>query len=389
MNRFLYKAKDRTGHDVSGALVAQSEEVAVARLQQAGYYVTEITPELRIAPPPGPPKALGRMFPGVTSGDLAVMFRELATMVGAGMSLVRALDVLERNTSKPRLRQAIRDAQRGVEHGEPLSLQLRRYEAIFPELAAATVEAAERSGHLDTMLRMVADYLEYEHELRQTIRRETLYPKIVFAVIILVLLILTGISVWQAGGSWFLTTTTILVQLAAIIGGVWLGMKLLSTSTYARQVWDGIKLHLPIIGKTVRRLVMSRFARALATMYEAGLSLPEGVRLSARACGNHYVASALEPCIHPMQRGMKLSEVLAGTGVVPNMVLQMVVTGEESGELGSTLNKVAEYCESEAKTSIHAMCVSILPIALIMLGLVVLLVAIRFYVGYVTSLLNV
>jgi type II secretory pathway component PulF len=154
-------------------------------------------------------------------------------------------------------------------------------------------------------------------------------------------------------------------------------------------VWDGVKISLPVIGKTVRRLVMSRFARALATMYEAGLSLPEGVRLSARACGNHYIAGALEACIRHMQHGMKLSEALAATRVVPNTVLQMVVTGEESGQLGTTLSKVAEYYEDEAKTAIHAMCVTILPVAIVFLGAIVLVIAIMFYLAYAGSIMSV
>jgi type II secretory pathway component PulF len=202
MNRFLYTAKDRSGQDVSGAVVAHTQELALAQLQEAGYFVTGIQPALRV-PPPRPASGLQRAFHGVHSGDLAIMFRELATMVGAGMSLVRSLDVLEQNTAKSHLRAAIRDMQQAVESGQPLSVQLRRHDAIFPEIAAATVEAAERSGRLDEMFKMLAAYMEYEHEIRQTVRRETVYPKIVAAVVVLVLILLAGLSVWRGGGSCF------------------------------------------------------------------------------------------------------------------------------------------------------------------------------------------
>ncbi|MFQ5811005.1 MAG: type II secretion system F family protein, partial [Armatimonadota bacterium] len=119
MNRFLYTAKDQAGQEVSGAVAAQNEQIAVAQLHQAGYFVTEIRPELQVAPRSGPPSALQRAFHGVNSGDLAIMFREMATMIGAGMSMVRCLDVLEQNTSKPHLRAAIRSMQAGVERGQP------------------------------------------------------------------------------------------------------------------------------------------------------------------------------------------------------------------------------------------------------------------------------
>lgn len=389
MNRFLYTAKDRSGQDVSGILVAQSEELAVAQLQDAGHFVTTITQQVQTPPRVVKPSALERAFRGVNSGDLAIMFRELATMIGAGMTLVRALDVLEQNTSKPYLRQVLRDVQRGVEQGQALSQQMRRHGDVFPEIASATVEAAERSGRLDEMFKMLARYMEYAHGLRQTIRRETFYPKIVAVVIVLVLLLLVGLSVWRAGGSWLLATITLLAEVVAVIALLWLVVWILRSSPYARQVWDTVKLALPVVGKTVGRLVMSRFTRALAAMYEAGLSLPEGVRLSARACGNHHIANSLQACTFRMQHGMKLSEALAATGVVPNIVLQMVVTGEESGQLGTTLSKVADYYEDEAKTAIHAMCVSILPIAVGILGVVVLIIAITFYAGYFTSVLTV
>jgi type II secretory pathway component PulF len=384
----LYTAKDQAGQEVSGAVAAQSEQIAVAQLHQAGYFVTDIRPELRLAPRAGPPSTLQRAFHGVSSGDLAIMFREMATMIGAGMSMVRCLDVLEQNTSKPQLRAAIRSMQAGVERGEPLSAHLRHHDAIFPEISVATVEAAERSGRLDEMFRMLATYMEYEHEIRQTVRRETFYPKIIAAFIVIVLLVLIGLSVWQSGGSWFLAVVAILGLIGLGVSGTWLGLRMLSTSTYARQTWDAVKSSLPIIGKTVRRLAMSRFARALATMYEAGLSLPEGVRLSARACGNHYIAVSLDACVEHMRRGMKLSEALAATRVVPNTVLQMVVTGEESGQLGTTLSKVADYYEDEAKTAIHSMCVSILPVCLVVFGAIVLFMAIQFYLSYATGMLN-
>jgi len=388
VNRFVYTATDQAGQEVSGALVAQSQEIAVASLQEAGLYVTTIEAELRPPAGLGHPSTFRRMFRPVSSGDLAIMFRELATMIGAGLSLVRALDVLEQNTSKPPLRAAIRDMQQGVERGEPLSFQLQLHDDVFPEIAVATVEAAERSGRLDEMFKMLAAYMEYEHEVRRTIRRETAYPKIVAVILGLVLLLLVGVGIWRTGGSWFAAVASILLLVGVGLSGTWLGFRLLSTSTYARQTWDAVKISLPVVGKTVRRLVMSRFARALATMYDAGLSLPEGVQLAARACGNHYISTSLHSCVPRMQAGMKLSETLAATGVVPNTVLQMVVTGEESGQLGSILNKVADYYEEEAKASIHAMCVSILPIAIVILGAIVLMVAIWFYAGYVGEMLS-
>jgi len=385
---FEYEARDRTGGVVSGAVSAESEQLAVARLHEAGYFVTSV----RERPTPVAPHVglatKDVVFRPVATGDLAAAYRELATMINAGMTIVRALDVLEQNTSNPRLRQALRDMQRGVENGRPLSEQMLRHPAIFSELAVALVQAGERSGRLEGMLKQLAEYVEYQRELEGLIRRETLYPKIVLAVMILVVIFLPLIYRIVNGGPWFWTAAGEIMLVAVIVAGLVLVPRMLLSTEYARDAWDRFKLSLPIFGKIASRLALSRFSRALAALYEAGISPASALEPAGRASGNRAIADAMRRVVPMLQGGQKLSDGLATTGLVSRTVMEMVRTGEEAGEVGGMLEKVAQYHEDEAKTAIHQVTVSILPIFLLIAGVIVLLIAVSFFVGLYGGLLR-
>ena len=386
---FEYEARDQQGQLVSGVLPADSEGLLVRQLQSGGLFVTSVRPA-RERRARGEGRPVGQVvFRPVRTGEMAVCYRELAAMIGAGMTIVRALDVLEQNTTNPRLRQALRGVSAGVERGQPLSQQMARFPTIFNEIAVALVEAGERSGRLDDMLKRLATYTEYQLEVEQLIRRETMYPKLVGAFILLVLIFLPLVPAIVMGGSgWQVRAIAQLLLLAGVIAAAIIVPRLLMSTEWARELWDDLKIKLPIFGGIARRFALSRFSRALAALYESGVSLASGLPTAGRASGNRIVAEAMTRASSQVQTGVRLSDALVSTGLVPHTVLAMVRTGEESGDLGGLLDKVADYYEDEAKTSIHRISVMILPIFLLIAGAIVLIMLVSFYVGLYGSILG-
>ncbi len=386
---FEYEARDQAGQLVAGKQQAASQDVLVRQLQSGGLFVTSVRPSREFRAP-GVGRPLGQtILRPVKTGEMAVCYREFAAMIHAGMTIVRALDVLEQNTTNPRLRQALRGVSAGVQRGQPLSEQMARFPTIFNEIAIALAEAGESSGRLDDMLRRLADYAEYQLEVEQLIRRETMYPKLVAAAILLAFVFLPLIPAIVLGqGGWLLPALMQMLVLAALVTAAILVPRVVLSSEYAREQWDRIKLSLPIFGGIVRRFALSRFSRALAALYESGVSLATGLPTAGRASGNRVIARAMVAAAYHVQTGGRLSDALAATYLVPPTVLAMVRTGEESGDLGSLLEKVGEYYEDEAKTSIHRVSVSILPIFLIIAGAIVLFFAISFYAGLYGGLLG-
>jgi len=397
MPTFAYRAKDAAGRVVTGRVDADTEQVAVRQIREEGYWITElksVPARARV----GFAEALDRaiikpLFFRVRLRDKMVMFRELATMVGAGMSIVRSLDILASNTRSARLKQVLTEIQPPIENGRPLSDQLARYPTVFTEMEVALVRAGERGGLLESMLRELADYLEYEMELRHTISRETFYPKAVVVVGLLVLGVLSYVARTFAGpaGGASGFAGPLLVGALWTIGGLaaaFLLMRILLQRPGFAKLWDYVKLAIPIIGPNVKKLAVSKAARALSALYRAGVTISEAVGPSGRASGNQVISEAFERCAPELQRGGKLSTALAAQNLMPNMVLQMIGTGEETGDLDGMLGKVSEYYEDEAKTAIHQMCVAILPISIILLALVVLYMLVQFYTGYFGSIMN-
>ena len=379
MPTFTYRAKDEQGRLVIGRVEAVDGQAAACQLRDDGFWVIAIRPvpaatgaRLLRALDQGVIKPL---FFRVKLRDKAVMFRELATMARAGVSLVRSLDVLGTDTPSARLRQVLREMQPAVETGEHLSDQLARYPTVFTEMEGALVRAGERGGLLESMLRGIAQYLEYEMELRHIISRETFYPKVVVVLAMLWLGLLAYLA-WLMPNSpfaalpWFTLLLQILLEICAILA-IALGLRVLLQRPFFARLWDRVKLAIPGIGPTVRKLALAKATRALAALYGAGVTISEAVEPAGRASGNCLIAEAFEGCAGDLRSGGSLSVALAARGLAPGLMLQMVRTGEETGDLDGMLGKVAEYSESDAKTAIHKMCQAILPVSTILLAVFV------------------
>ncbi len=318
----------------------------------------------------------------------ATLLRELATMLKAGVSLGEALHVLEGRAAYPRLREAVLHGAEHVDKGHRFSEVLAEYPDEFSELTTAVIAMGEQTGRLDESFDQVAGYLEREYSLRQMIMRETFYPKVLLVACILIPLAIPALiqaimgSIWS--GLWlFLKTLAKWGLILGIPGGlVYLVYRSLGKTQQSREGLDSLKLHIPLIGPVVRRLALARFARALSYTYSAGVPMAQGISLAAAVTGNAILERRFQDAVPLVQQGYKLSDALGKAPDIDDMAMRMLRTGEQTGELDKTMERVAEHFEASAETSIHRMAVMALPLGVIFVGIIVGIIVVNFYVQH-------
>ncbi len=389
---FAYEARDKVGNTLTGQVQAESREVVARQLRDQGYTVLRNTEQEQSVAGPRPVRpGIGARVP---LNVVAQFYRELATLVGAGMTVIQSLHTLEDTTLHPTLRWALRGMLTGVERGQRLSDNMKRFPEVFSPLAVAIVAAGEHGGRLDDMLKLMAEYSERDMETQRMVNRETFYPKILLVALLTIvpfgLAIATGIASGAAAG--FTMVAKILLCYLVFLGlPIVLIVSLfraLRKSEQGRVRMDRVKLALPIFGSLANRIAMSRFCRALGALYSAGIALPEGVGLAADTLGNAALAAGVTRTIPQLQHGAKLSDALAQSNLTPQLVLSMLRTGEQTGNVDQVLLKVADYYDDETKTKIHQLGTTIVPICVVLAGIIVLFVAISFFTPFYGAMLS-
>ena len=324
----------------------------------------------------------------------AVFFRELATLVQAGVTVGEALGTLADRVPLGRLRFAVREAAARTSHGEPLSGVMRKYSDVLSPVETAMVRAGEESGRLDRLLGQIASYLEEEYSLRQMISRETFYPKFLFGAIILFPVLLQALLAYYGEkGSLRQALVVLLAGLlklgvvVAILMGAWVLLRaLLKSSPHLAQALDELKLRVPVFGVLLRRLALARFSRALAALYASGVSLPSAVHLAAELTGNDALRRPMQAGVGKLQEGTGVSEILSQVPLMDSLALRMLRTGEQTGEIDAMMQRVAEHFEESSRSSIQRMSTLILPIAVVIAGILVGSMLVQFYGGYFAGL---
>ncbi|MBI3946984.1 MAG: type II secretion system F family protein [Armatimonadetes bacterium] len=401
MPTYRYVAKDSAGKTAAGILEAESEQAAGRALRDQGLWPLRVVPAKgRVAAPdmvvpaapagpgvalraPGPAAAPGRGERGVSPLDLSVFFHHLATAVHSGMPLARCMEIMAQQSRGPLSRISL-EAQAAVNRGLPISTAFVRHPRVFSPTALAMVRAGEKGGFLDTALQRIAEVLERQHQLRQTIRRETAYPKLVvgaaLVIPVAVRLIVGSIAGSSApggvsgfGSAIWSTVVPLFLLIAAVV---------LVNRFAAGAPWlDRMKLQIPLVGRVVRHVAVAQFSRSLASLYRAGVPYPEAVGTAADACGNAFLAERLRRALPAVQRGERLSVALGPSHPLTPMAMNMLITGEETGDLDAMLDKVADYAEGEAGTSIKVMTSMLTPLLILLIGIAVAVEVLRFYTG--------
>lgn len=347
---YRYTAKNAQGGTVTGLVEAEDTRRAAGIVREMGLLLLDVRPERTTNAEQAGQVVMQRVvypvYSGVSVKDLAIFYRQLATAVRAGIPIHRALLSVAENTGKPRLRRIVQAVVNDLMQGKSLSRAMSRHPHVFDELQLALIQAGEEGGLLEQMLERLADYLERDYKLRLKIRAGTFYPK----VLLLAGIFIPKVPILVVGGGLipYLRETVgwagpILLAVLVVVAIV----RLLLQIEPLREAYDSLKLVIPGIGGLVRQLAMARFSRALAAMYAAGVPLPRAIAVSALAADNAYLTKRLRRAITDIEHGQPVSEAFRRTGVMPPLVLDMLRTGESTGNVDAMMDKVAEYYEQE------------------------------------------
>ena len=390
---FTYKALDRTGSPMAGEILGDSKAAVAAQLRLRGLTVTDVDKK---SATPTVEELLDR-YRGLKARHVTVMARQLATMISSGLSLLRALYVLEEQTEAPKLKRAIIEVRHDVEAGLALSQALAKHPKIFNDLFVAMVRAGETGGNLEEVLERVAVQLEKDDHLKRTVRSAMVYPILigVFAVLVLIGMILFIIPVFanifkDLGGE-LPALTQFMITLSDAMRSYWYLMILAPIALIAifrkwkstdrgQYMWDSIKLRFPMrVGDIVRKIAVARFARTLGTLTASGVPILQAIDITAKTAGNRVISDPMAEVAERVREGQPLATPLARTGVFPVMVTQMLSVGEETGAVDTMLHKLADFYDDEVATMLKSLTSIIEPMMMIGVGCIVGVVVISMY----------
>lgn len=376
MPQFQYRAKDPAKGNVSGTVEAQTQVDAAAKVREMGYYpmdIAQLPADKVAAPPPRPYDTTsgGRtsLLPKVSPLQMSVFWRQLATMSRTGMTLTQSLALLAQHTQLGSIRAAARGVLNAVQSGSQLSEAMRRYPRVFSEQHVMLIRAGEKSGMVEIMSEAIADDLDRQVRLKRSITAATLYPIILLLAVIFIPHL--GILITRGGVPYLQATVGGLVPIVLWGAAILIFGRLALQIPINARIYDEIKLALPVIGPTIRRLATARFCRVLGDLYRAGVPIMNAMTSAASSCGNRTMARRLGANIGLMEQGGKITDVMREARVFSPMVLSMASTGETTGDLNTMLAKVADHLEAEAQAAIN----SALVIGGVLLFLIIALVA--------------
>jgi type IV pilus assembly protein PilC len=363
---FDYRALDAEQRIHEGQVTSQSEADAAERLRRMGLRPLEVKPA-RV--PLGKRELTIGRGKKAKPGDLAVFARQLATMVSAGVPLLRCLEVLRAQVSSPALEKAIVDIGEAVESGETLSVAMARHERVFDELFVSMVAAGEASGSLDLVLRQLATNLERSVSVRKKIKSALTYPVAVLFLMggIVVAMLTFVVPVFEdiyadLGGELPTPTKAMLVASdlmrrwfllvgAAAAGAVW-AFRRWKRSPSGRYGWDRFKLKVPMIRMLTERAALARLGRTLSLLTRSGIPILDALTITSRTVGNEVYARSLQRTADAVRGGEPLAATLEADGVLSPMVTHLIAVGEQTGELDTMLDTVGSFYEEELDNSI-------------------------------------
>jgi type IV pilus assembly protein PilC len=386
LKTFDYESLDTSGKRVKGKIDASTTSAAASALSTQGMVPLFIGEQ---------GKGLQRnvTLPGManrtTLKDLAIFARQFATMTASGMSLMRSLAILEEQTEKPGLKKAIRAVYNDVNAGRSLSESMATQDKTFPPLMVAMIHAGETGGFLDSALERVAVNAEKDAALRAKIKSALTYPTIVlcFAILMITGVLLFIVPIFQKmftqlGGTLplptrimvFLSHQLVWVGPIVIIGAV-AGTALLRRKLAADPSWrlgfDKLKLRLPVFGKLLTKIAISRFSRNLGTLLAVGVPVMQALDIVGATTGNAVIGEAMHDVKKSVRDGLSMSAPLVKHPIFPPMVTQMMEVGEETGQISAMLDKVADFYDHDVEVATEALTAAIEPIMVVLMGAII------------------
>jgi type IV pilus assembly protein PilC len=377
--QFNWEGKDKKGNKIRGKILATNENQARADLRRQNIIPTKVSKN----------RALFGGGGSISPMDIAVFSRQLSTMLAAGIPLVQSFEIVGVGHEKPAMQKLILDIKQSIEGGSSLHESLRKHPLYFDDLYTNLVEAGEQAGALESLLDKVATYKEKTEALKKKIKKALFYPAAVLAVAVIVTLILLLFvipqfeSLFQGFGADLPAFTRMVIDLSKFVqeqgwwmglligGGVVFFLHMKKRSAALRHFMDRAALKLPIIGPILVKAAIARYARTLSTMFSAGVPLVEAMDSVAGATGNIVYEQAVYRMRDEVATGQRLQRAMENTGLFPNMVIQMIAVGEESGSLDAMSAKVADFYELEVDTAVDGLASLLEPLIMAILGVLV------------------
>ncbi len=379
--QYAYKVRDAQGRFTEGKVEAASEAAVADKLRAMGYVPLQVRPANV-----GMQREVKLGFKKrIKPRDLAVFARQFATMIDAGLTMLRALTIMAEQVENPELRKVLRAVKQDVEAGHSLSSAFGKWPRVFPPLMTSMAKAGEAGGFLDTAMRQIADNFEAEVKLRSKIKAALTYPTVVFvlAILMCIALLIFVVPVFKnmfedLGGELPLPTRILVMLSAAMKYVVPLGAVLTGAFVWwwrrygrterVRNVVDPLKLRLPVFGNLFRKLALARFARNFSTLLSAGVPILQALDIVSDTTGSVVIGRALAEVKESVRQGESVAGPLSHHDVFPPMVVQMIASGEESGAIDAMLAKIAEFYDAEVESMTEGLTALIEPLMIAFLG---------------------
>lgn len=376
---FQWEGADKRGNRVKGKDLAVDEQALRAELRRRGILASKVSRELKLF------SGGGKVKPE----DIALFSRQLATMMAAGIPLVQSFSIVGNGHDNPAVQKLILDIKADVEGGSALHEALARHPLYFDDLYVNLVEAGEQAGALESLLDKIATYKEKTEALKKKVKKALFYPTAVMVVAIVVTIILLIFvipqfeALFKGFGAELPAFTQFVIDLsrllqdqgilfaAGIFGAGYTFLYFKKRSKAMREALDRMALKLPIIGPILEKAAIARFARTLATMFAAGVPMVEALESVAGATGNIVYSNAVMKMREEVSTGQRLQQAMLNTGLFPNMVIQMIAVGEESGSLDEMSGKVATFFEADVDNAVDSMSSLLEPLIMAILGVLV------------------
>lgn len=382
MPTFTYQGTTRSGQRVTGERIAPNKQALQIVLRREQIQATRIQQK-------GKEIALPSFSRGkVSPKDLAVFFRQFSVMIDAGLPLVQCLELIGGNQENPAFARSLGSVRGTVEGGATLANAMRQHPKVFDELTTNMIEAGETGGILDTILQRLSVHIEKIVKLRAAVKSALIYPVTVigFTVLIVFFLLWKIVPIFTTLFASLNATlplpTVIVIRLSSFIGSfwylllgspivVWLAIRQMRKTPKGRFTFDNAMLKMPKIGPVLRKIAIARFTRTLGTLISSGVPILDGLAITARTSGNAVIEQALMRVRRAVETGRTIIDPLRDSGIFPNMVVQMIGAGEQTGAMDAMLQKIGDFYEEEVDNAIKNLLAMLEPVMIMILGVAV------------------
>ena len=381
-HNYKWEGADKKGQRVKGEMSAETPAIIKAQLRKQGISPIKVS---KVAQP---------LFGGsagkpIVPSDVAMFSRQIATMMKAGVPLVQSFDIIGRGHEKPAVQDLLLSVKADIESGQTMADSLRKHPKYFDDLFCDLVDAGEQSGSLEGMLDRIATYKEKTEALKSKIKKALNYPIAVVAIAIIVtsILLIKVVpqfqEIFEGFGAELPAFTMMVIHISEFMVSYWwiflFGMigfvitykKMLASSKSMRDKQDKVLLKAPVIGELLHKAAIARYTRTLSTTFAAGVPLVEALSSAAGASGNALYRDAIYQIRNDVTTGMQMNMAMQSTGIFPNMVVQMVAIGEESGSIDAMLSKVADIYEQQVDDAVDGLSALLEPLIMSVLGVLV------------------